>query len=57
VRNGIGHPQHDAEGRVITCEFGNCFVVNCYVPNAGEGLKRLEYRVGSWDQGGWPIAI
>lgn len=26
-----------------------CAVVNVYVPNSGEGLKRLDYRVGSWD--------
>ena len=26
------------------------WVVNCYVPNAGEGLKRLDYRVQSWDK-------
>jgi exodeoxyribonuclease III len=46
---GIGHEDHDAEGRVLTAEYDHFFLVNCYVPNSGAGLKRLEYRVGSWD--------
>ena len=37
------------EGRVITMEFDNCYVVNVYTVNAGEGLKRLDYRVKVWD--------
>lgn len=50
VEMGIGHSNHDGEGRVITAEFPDCFVVNVYVPNSGEGLKRLDYRVNQWDQ-------
>jgi exodeoxyribonuclease III len=46
---GIGHDDHDEEGRVITLEFGNFYIVSVYVPNAGEGLKRLDYRTKEWD--------
>ncbi|GBF99865.1 hypothetical protein Rsub_12505 [Raphidocelis subcapitata] len=46
---GIGLPDHDDEGRVVTVELPSCFVVNAYVPNSGEGLKRLAYRTGQWD--------
>lgn len=49
VSSGIGTPEHDGEGRVLTAEFPSFFLVNCYVPNAGEGLKRLDYRVNQWD--------
>ncbi len=34
----------DNEGRVLTAEFDDYFLVNVYVPNAGQGLKRLEYK-------------
>lgn len=46
--SGIGKKDLDNEGRVTTAEFADFFVVNVYTPNAGEGLKRLEYREG-WD--------
>jgi len=36
--------EHDQEGRVITAEYPQFFLVTVYVPNAGEGLKRLDYR-------------
>lgn len=42
---GIGIAEHDNEGRVITAEFENCYVVTCYTPNAQDGLKRLDYRM------------
>lgn len=42
---GIGNPQHDMEGRVVTLEFADFFLVNVYVPNSQDGLKRLEYRM------------
>lgn len=48
VSYGIGVEEHDTEGRVITAEFEKCFVVTTYVPNSGNGLKRLDYREG-WD--------
>jgi exodeoxyribonuclease-3 len=46
---GIGVAEHDAEGRVITLEFADHFLVNVYTPNAQRGLTRLEYRVRAWD--------
>jgi exodeoxyribonuclease-3 len=36
--------EHDQEGRVITAEFPEFYLVTVYVPNSGEGLKRLDYR-------------
>ena len=44
VRYGIGIPEHDTEGRVITLEMEDFFLVNVYVPNSQDGLRRLEYR-------------
>lgn len=41
---GIGKEEHDKEGRVITLEFDDFFLVNCYTPNAKRELERLEYR-------------
>jgi exodeoxyribonuclease-3 len=46
---GLGDEDEDNEGRVITLEFEHFFVVNAYVPNAGEGLKRLDFRL-EWDK-------
>lgn len=40
--------EHDQEGRVITAEYADFFLVTVYTPNAGEGLKRLDYRA-KWD--------
>lgn len=48
VEMGIGVPEHDTEGRVITATFKDHIVVCAYVPNSGEGLRRLEYRQ-QWD--------
>ncbi|MEC1108630.1 exodeoxyribonuclease III [Bacillus velezensis] len=45
---GLGIDDHDQEGRVITLEFENVFVVNCYTPNAKRGLERIEYRL-QWE--------
>ena len=41
---------HDTEGRTITLEFEAFYLICVYVPNAGEGLKRLDYRVQEWDR-------
>ncbi len=41
---GIGIPEHDTEGRVITLEYPEYFFVTVYVPNSQDGLKRLSYR-------------
>jgi exodeoxyribonuclease-3 len=49
VKMGLGIVEHDNEGRVITAEFQDYFVVTAYVPNASSGLKRLEYRTKDWD--------
>lgn len=48
VRFGIGHDLHDKEGRVITAEFEDFYLVNVYVPNSQRALTRLNYRVNSW---------
>lgn len=45
VSYGIGIKQHDKEGRVITLEFDKFYLVNCYTPNSGRELARLEYRM------------
>lgn len=45
VTYGIGIDEHDHEGRVITIEFPEYYIVNVYVPNAQDGLKRLDYRM------------
>jgi exodeoxyribonuclease-3 len=41
---GLGQSQFDSEGRIITLEFNDFFLVNCYVPNAQPGLARIDYR-------------
>jgi len=46
---GLNSQSHDLEGRVITLQFEDFYLVSVYVPNAGEGLKRLQYRVDEWD--------
>jgi exodeoxyribonuclease-3 len=45
----MGVEEHDQEGRVISAEFDGYYLVTVYVPNAGEGLKRLDYRA-KWDE-------
>ena len=45
VSYGIGIDEHDHEGRVITCEFQDFYLVCCYTPNSQDGLRRLEYRM------------
>ena len=48
VQRGIGQTQHDQEGRVLTLEYSDHYLVCVYTPNAGEELKRLTYRM-EWD--------
>ena len=48
VTYGIGIEQHDHEGRVVTLEMKDFFLVCCYTPNSQDGLKRLDYRM-SWE--------
>lgn len=45
VKYGIGIEEHDQEGRVITLEFPEYFVVTCYTPNSKTELERLDYRM------------
>lgn len=45
VSYGLGIDEHDHEGRVITVEFPNYYLVNCYTPNSKSGLLRLPYRM------------
>lgn len=49
VVNGIGIPEHDQEGRVITLEFGEYYVVTVYTPNSQNELARLPYRM-QWEE-------
>ena len=48
VTYGIGKEEHDREGRVITIEMPDFFLVNVYVPNSQDGLRRLAYRM-EWE--------
>ena len=48
VKNGMDIPEHDNEGRVITCEFEKFYLVTVYTPNAQSELARLDYRM-TWD--------
>ena len=48
VSYGLGIDQHDHEGRVITLEMPEFYLVNVYTPNSQDGLKRLDYRM-TWD--------
>ncbi len=49
VTMGIGIDEHDTEGRVITLEMDKFFLVNVYVPNSQDGLRRLDYRM-QWEE-------
>lgn len=48
VRYGVGVPELDTEGRLITLEFERFWLVTCYTPNAQDGLKRIDHRM-AWD--------
>ncbi|MBO4263974.1 MAG: exodeoxyribonuclease III [Bacteroidales bacterium] len=48
VQNGIGMDEFDHEGRVITLEMPDFFLVNVYTPNSQDGLKRLDWRM-AWE--------
>lgn len=49
VSYGIGIDVHDHEGRVITLEMPDFYLVTCYTPNSQDELKRLDYRM-SWEE-------
>lgn len=49
VSYGVGIPELDTEGRMITLEYPDYFVATCYTPNAQQGLARIEHRL-KWDE-------
>ena len=49
VVNGLDIPSHDNEGRVITVEFPDYYLINVYTPNSKRELTRLSYRYREWD--------
>ena len=49
IAYGMNIKKHDNEGRVITAEYKKFYLVSCYTPNAGEKLKRIDYRTKEWD--------
>ena len=49
VMLGIGMEEHDQEGRVVTLEYDNYYVLTVYTPNSQDGLKRLDYRM-KWEE-------
>ena len=48
VTFGLGIEEHDQEGRVITCEYEDFYLVTCYTPNSQNELARLDYRM-EWE--------
>ncbi len=48
VRYGVGVPELDTEGRMITLEYENFFIATCYTPNAQRELARIDHRM-KWD--------
>ena len=48
VTYGLGIDEHDHEGRVITLEMPDFYLVTCYTPNSQDGLRRLDYRM-TWE--------
>ncbi|KAM3234586.1 DNA-(apurinic or apyrimidinic site) endonuclease, chloroplastic isoform X2 [Capsicum annuum] len=49
IKYGLGIPDHDTEGRLVTVEFDDFYLLCGYVPNSGDGLRRLTYRITEWD--------
>ncbi|KAH0933013.1 hypothetical protein HID58_010130 [Brassica napus] len=47
---GLSGSDHDIEGRIVTTEFDSLYLISTYVPNSGDGLKRLSYRIEEWDR-------
>lgn len=45
VTYGMGIEEHDREGRIITLEMDDFYLITCYTPNSQDGLKRLDYRM------------
>ena len=49
VTYGVGVPELDTEGRLITLEYPDFYIATCYTPNAQQGLARIEHRL-KWDE-------
>ncbi len=49
VAYGMGIPEHDTEGRLITAEFEDYYLITCYTPNSQNELRRLDYRI-EWEK-------
>ncbi|KAJ4728663.1 DNA-(apurinic or apyrimidinic site) lyase [Melia azedarach] len=49
VTYGLGMADHDNEGRLVIAEFDSFYLISGYVPNSGDGLRRLSYRITEWD--------
>ena len=49
VTYGMGIAEHDNEGRLITAEYPEYYLIVCYTPNSQDGLKRLDYRM-KWEE-------
>ncbi|MDY6206572.1 MAG: exodeoxyribonuclease III [Prevotella sp.] len=49
VAYGLGVEEHDHEGRAVTLEYDDFYLVTAYVPNSQDGLRRLDYRM-RWDE-------
>ena len=50
VKYGLDIPEFDVEGRMVTLEFDNFYLIAVYTPNSGDGLKRLNERVDKWEK-------
>ncbi|GKV48867.1 hypothetical protein SLEP1_g55657 [Rubroshorea leprosula] len=50
VSYGLGISDHVSGGRLVTAEFDTFYLLSVYVPNSGDGLRRLPYRITEWDQ-------
>jgi exonuclease III len=49
ISSGLGDAKHDGHGRVISVEYAAFHVVMAYVPNSGEKLQKLDYRIKEWE--------
>ena len=50
VKHDLGIEKHDQEGRILTIEFEQFFLVTVYSPNSGVGFPRVQYRTQEFDK-------
>ena len=50
LKEDLAESEHSQEGRVLTMEFEKFYLITAYIPNSGQKLDRLEYRVGDYDK-------